>query len=82
MAWTITDRDEVMRVLASGQLLVRFSDGREIRYQTTVQLLELLTAMNGYLDTVSATPGDPSVWPSRRRLARFSSGLNSSDSLS
>ena len=71
MAWTQKDLDTVRANIASGVLLTRFADGREVRYQNLDHLIAAETVISSALKIEEqALAGVP-----RRKFARFSSGF-------
>ena len=55
MAWTTTDLTAIESAIASGVLRVRFSDGREVQYQSLADLLRVRDVIKGSIDpTVAA----------------------------
>lgn len=60
MAWTEDDISRLKDALASGQLRIRTSDGRQIEYRTVTELQRVLTQVENEVS--------PRVTPSVRRL--------------
>lgn len=58
MAFSQDDRDAIAEAIASGALKVRFSDGREVTYQSGADLRAALALIDAELagQSASATP--------------------------
>ena len=57
MAWTQADLDALKEAYATGTLLVRMPDGREVRYPTGDDLLRRIRIVEA--DLMAATSGQP-----------------------
>lgn len=66
MAFTQTDLDALDRAIASGELSIRDSDGRQVTYRSTDELLKARDKVAGIL-SASSTAATP-----RHKLADFS----------
>ena len=51
MAWTQTDLDAIERAIASGELMVRFADGRQVQYRSMDELFKARDAIKPSLTT-------------------------------
>jgi len=71
MAWQQSDLDNLDACIASGVLVTRFADGREVRYQTLEMLLAARRVVAAQLSTAQAV----TAGAVRRRFASFTSGL-------
>ena len=75
MAWSPSDLDTIEAAIANPEEIVRFADGREVRYARTEDLLKARDAIKSYLDgagSVSdATPGSISGKQIRCTFATF-----------
>jgi len=71
MAWQQSDLDNLDACIASGVLVTRFADGREVRYQTLEMLLAARRVVAAQLSTAQAA----TAGAVRRRFASFTSGL-------
>lgn len=49
MAWSQSDLDKLSEALAAGIQRVRYSDGREVTYQTTADMLKVRDQMKAEL---------------------------------
>ena len=56
MAYTTSDLTNIERAIASGQLRIRLSDGSEVQYQSTEQLLKARAVMASALANGTAAP--------------------------
>lgn len=56
MAYTAADLDNLKRVIASGESRVRFSDGREIQYQSSADLKAVQADIENELSRGTAKP--------------------------
>ena len=71
MAWQQSDLDNLDACIASGVLVTRFADGREVRYQT----LEMLIAARRVVEAQLSVAGAVASGAVRRRFASYTSGL-------
>jgi hypothetical protein len=71
MAWQQSDLDKLDACIASGVLVTRFADGREVRYQTLEMLLAARRVVAAQLSTAEAV----ATGAVRRRFASYTSGL-------
>lgn len=56
MAYTTDDLSIIERAIASGQLRIRLSDGSEIQYQNTSDLMRVRALIESGLANVSTAP--------------------------
>lgn len=56
MAWTQTDLDRIDRAIATGELTVRFADGKTITYQSASDLERRRLMISRALEDASSTP--------------------------
>jgi hypothetical protein len=59
MAWTQADLDALKEAYATGTLLVRLPDGREVRYPTGDDLLRRIRTVEAELAAASAGQSAP-----------------------
>ena len=59
MAWTQVDLDALTEAYATGTLLVRLPDGREVRYPTGDDLLQRIRIVEADLTAASAGQSAP-----------------------
>ena len=59
MAWTQADLDALKEAYATGTLLVRMPDGREVRYPTGDDLLRRIRTVEADLTAISAAQAAP-----------------------
>lgn len=71
MAFQQSDLDTIRANIASGILLTRFADGREIRYQS----LDMLIAAERVISAQLAMAEQEAGGAVRRRFGRYSSGF-------
>jgi len=69
MAYTQTDLDAIKSAIASGERLVRFSDGRTVEYRDTPDLLRAQRAIQAELSPTTTRRLSP-----RYQQADFSDG--------
>lgn len=55
MAFTQTDIDTLDRAIASGELTIRFADGREITYRSVAELRSARSLMQGDVAAAGGT---------------------------
>lgn len=58
MAWTQTDLDRIDRVIAAGELTVRFADGKMVTYRSMADLQRAKAAIKAEIDA-AANGGQP-----------------------
>lgn len=71
MAWTQADLDTVRSNIATGVLLTRFADGREVRYQS----LDMLIAAERVIASSLSAAEQLTKGAARRKFGVFKSGL-------
>ncbi len=68
MAFTQTDLDQINAAIASGELSIRTSDGKQVTYRS---IDELIKARDAVLAEIASTSATPRLYP-RYQLADFS----------
>lgn len=68
MALTQTDLDSINAAIASGELSIRSSDGKQVTYRS---IDELMKARDAVLAEIASTSPTPRLYP-RYQLADFS----------
>ena len=70
MAFTTSDLDAIRAAIASGELIVRTADGKQVELRSMAELLQAKAAIEAEL-AASSGPGAPRLYP-RHQLADFS----------
>lgn len=68
MAWTTADADKLRTAIASGVMMVRMSDGRQVQYHS---LAEMRAALRDIEAALSAAAGRTASLAERSSLAEF-----------
>lgn len=68
MAWTQADLDALRANIASGIMVTRFADGREVRYQTTADMMAAEQRIASFVASQISSPAP------RRRFPGYRSG--------
>jgi hypothetical protein len=76
MAYTLADRDALLKAIGSGVLLVSHGDST-VRYQSMDDMLKALALMEGQLAAAGLLPNGGATGGSftRRTVSRYGSGL-------